>query len=52
MKRLIGRTDVQNALKKLYKLMNEETRMVMDSGSSGGPADVVVQQHMMYRSRL
>jgi hypothetical protein len=52
MKRLIGRTDVEDALKKLDKLMDEEARMVMDSGSSGAPAEGVVQQRMMYRSRL
>jgi hypothetical protein len=48
MKRLVGGSDVQNALKKLYKLMNEEARMVMDSGSSGGSADGLVQQRMMH----
>jgi hypothetical protein len=37
MKRLVGMTDVQNALKKLYKLMNEEARMVMDSAVQGVP---------------
>ncbi len=49
MKRL---TDVEDALKKLDKMMYEEARMVMDSGSSGVPAEGVVQQRVMYRSRL
>jgi len=49
MKRL---TDVEDALKKLDKFLDKEARMVMDSGSSGAPAEGVVQQRTKYRSRL
>jgi hypothetical protein len=45
-------TDVEDALKKLDKLMYEQAGMGMDSGSSGAPAEGVVQQRVMYRSRL
>jgi hypothetical protein len=60
MKRLIGRTGVEDVLKKLDKLTHEEAHAVVaqnlkamiDLRDSGAPVEGAVQPRMLYRSRL
>ena len=59
MKRLIGRTGVEDVLKKLDKLTHEEAhadaqilKAMIDLQDSRAPVEGAVQPRMLYRSRL